>query len=271
MVALSQLPSPDTQPLPISPPRFLPHLSPPRAQPTSRPGSDTFANMVPTHVDFRARALSFSQPKPAGTTAQDLLNGVLGLPSPTNDPAPAATPLFSGLGGLASSVWSPANDVRLPRHQRSVSTSLAQGTRQANGIPNGLGLITGLSPFVQSSGLPQSSQSSWPPTQLSQPHADITPYPPLDPIGHNRAHSSGVPPHLTSPNSMTGIISSSRTAQPIPGVPPNFGSIDLSGGLGGGYSNDSIAQQGVSSTSQQLSYNFPFGNSLGIQGGGWER
>ena len=260
------------RPLPISPPRFPPRLSPPR----SRQGSDTFANMVPTHVDVRARALSSSQPKPAGTTAQDLLNGVLGLSSSANDPAPAATPLYSGLGGLTSSVWSPANEVRLPpigqqRHQRSISQfdqSLAPGTRPGNGNGNGLGLITGPSPFLPTSSLPQPpAQPSWQSSQLPQQHTDITPHPRLNPIGHNRARSSGIPPHLTSPGSMTNSLSNARPGQPIPIVPINFNPIDTSGG----HSNDLLARQGLSPTSQTLFYKFPFGNSLGIQGGGWER
>ena len=254
---------------PISPPRFPTHLSP-----RSRPGSDAFANMVPTRVDVRARTLSLSQPKPVGTTAQDLLNGVLGFPSATNDPAPAATPLYSGLGGLTSSVWSPANGVGLPpigqqRHQRSVShhPSLAPGTRPGNGIGNGLGLTTGLSPFLPSSSLPQpSSQPSWQSSQPSQPYTNTTPHPRLNPIGHHRVHSSGVPPHLTSPGSMTGGLLDARLAQPIPSVPINFGPIDALGGL-----NDSLARRGLSPASQTLSYNLPYGNSLGIQGSGWER
>lgn len=253
------------QPLPISPPRFPPHLSPPR----SRPGSDAFANMVPTHVDVRARALSLSQPKPAGTTAQDLLDGVLGLSPSTNGPAPAATPLFSGLGGLTSSVWSPANEIRQPpigqqRHQRSLSQlgpSLAPGTWPGNGIGNGLGLTTGLSPFLPTSSLPQ---PSWQSSQPSQPHADITPHPRLNPIGHHRTQSSGVPPHLTSPGSMTGNVLNVRPAQPTPNAPINFGT-------SGGSSNDLLARQGLSPASQTLLYNLPFGNSLGIQGNGWER
>jgi hypothetical protein len=259
------------QPLPISPPRFPPHLSPPR----SRPGSDAFVNMVPTHVDVRARALSLSQPKPVGTTAQDLLNGVLGLQSSTNDPAPAATPIYSGLGGLTSSVWSPTNGVgHLPigqqRHQRSVSQfnpSFAPGTRPGNGIGNGLGLTTGLSPFLPSSSLPQpSSQPYWQSNQPSQPHTDITPHPRLNPIGHHRAQSSGVPPHLTSPSSTAGSLLNSRLAQPIPDAPINLGPTDKSGG-----SNDLLTRRGLSPASQTLSYNLPFGNSLGIQGSGWER
>lgn len=265
-VIISQLPSPDMQPLPISPPRFPPRLSPPR----SRLGSDAFANMVPTHVDVRARALSLSQPKPAGTTAQDLLNGVLGLSSSANDPAPAATSLYSGLGGLTSSVWSPANEVRHPpigqqRHQRSVSQfnpSLPPATRPGNGIGNGLGLKTGLSPFLPTSSLPQpSSQPSWQSSQLSQPHTDITPYPRLNPIGHHRAQSSGVLPHMTSPGSMTSALLNARPALPFPNVPT-----DMSGS-----SNDLLARQGLSPASQTLPYNLPFGNSLGIQGSGWER
>ena len=271
-VALPQLPSPDVLPLPISPPRIPPHLSPPR----SRLGSDTFAGMVPTHVDVRARALSLSQPRPVGTTAQDLLNGVLGINSSTNDPAPAASPLFGGIGGLTSSVWSPANDVKHPpigqqRHQRSVSQitpSLAPGTRPGNG----LGLVTGFSPFLPPSSLPQSSsQPSWPSSQLSQPHADITSHPKLNPIGHHRAHSSGVPPHLTSPSSMASTLLGVRAAQPIPSVPFSFNSIDAPGGLGGGPSNDLFARQGQLPASQTQPYNLPFGNSLGIQGSHWER
>lgn len=261
-IALSQLPSPDMQP--ISPPGFHPRLSPPR----SRLGSDTFANMVPTHVDVRARALSLSQPKPVGTTAQDLLDGVLGLSSSTNDPAPAATPLYSGLGGLTSSVWSPTSGVRhLPigqqRHQRSVSQfnpSLAPGTRPGNGIGTGLGLITGLSPFLPTSSLPQpSSQPSWQSSQLSQSHNDMTPHPRLNPIGHHRTQSSGVPPLLASPGYMSSSLLNSRPAQLFPVDTP------------GGSSNDSLARQGLPPTSQTLSYNLPFGNSLEIQGSGWER
>lgn len=269
---LSQLPSPDMRPLPVSPPRFPPHLSPPR----SRLGSDAFANMVPTHVDVRARALSLSHPKPAGTTAQDLLNGVLGLSASTNDPAPAATPLYSGLGGLTSSVWSPANEARHPpigqqRHQRSVSQfspSLAPGTRPGHGIGNGLGLMTSLSPFLPASSLPQpSSQPSWQSSQLPQPHPDITPHPRLNPIGHHRAQSSGVPPHLMSPGSTASSLSNLRPAQPIPNTPMGFSPIDTLGTP----SNDLLARQGLSPASHTLLYNLPLGNSLGIQGSGWER
>lgn len=262
----SQLPSPNMQP--ISPPRFLPHLSP-----RSRPGSDVFANMVPTHVDVRARALSLSQPKPTGTTAQDLLNGVLGLSSSANDPASAAPPLYSGIGGLAPSVWSPAIEARYPpigqhRHQRSVSQlnpSLAPGTRPGNGTGNGLGLITGPSPFLPTSSLPQSSsQPSWQSSQLSQTHTDITPHPRLDPIGHHRAQSSGVPPYLTSPGFMNSNLLNPRPAQPFPNV-IDFSPIDASGRS----SNDLSTRQGLSPTSRTLSYNLSFGNSLGIQGSGW--
>lgn len=274
-LGLPQLASPNAQPLRISPPRLPPQVSPPRVQPTSRRGSDVFANMVPTHVDVRARTLSVSQPK-SGTTAQDLLNGVLGLPPSTNDPAPAATTLLSGLGGSTSSVWSPANDARYPptvqqKHQRSVSQlnpPFAPGTKLGNGIGNGLGLISGGSPFLPSSSLPQSSQFSWQSSQLSQPHTDITPHPRLNPIGHHRAQSSGVPPYLTSPNSVTSNLFNARPAQPISA---NFNPIDTSGGLGGGSSNYPLARQGLSPTSQALPYNLPFGNSLGIQGGPWER
>lgn len=270
---LPQLPSPNAQPLHISPPRFAPHVSPPLVQPTSRRGSDTFVHMVPTHVDVRARTHSLSQSRPAGTTAQDLLNGVLGIQPSANDPAPAAPTLLSGLGGSTSSVWSPANDVRLPpigqqRHQRSVSQfnpPLAPGTRPGNG----LGMITGGSPFLLSSNLPQSSQLSWQSSQLSQPHTDITPHPRLHPIGHHRAQSSGVPPYLTSPSSMANNLLNVRPAQPIPSAPLNFGPIDTSGGLGS--SNYPLPRQGLSPTSQTLLYNLPFGNSLGIQDGGWER
>ena len=231
--------------------------------------------MVPTHVDVRNRTLSVSQPKPAGTTAQDLLNGVLGLPPSTSDPAPAATTLLSGLGGgSTSSVWSPANDVRYPpigqqRHQRSVSQfnpSLAPGTRPGSGIGSGLGLTTGVSPFLPSSSLPQSL--SWQTSQLSQSHTDIAPYPRLNPIGHHRAQSSGVPSYLASPGSTTSNLLNARPA-PIPTAPVNFSPIDTSGGLGGGPSNHPLARQGLSPTSQTLSYNLPFANSLGIQGG-WE-
>lgn len=271
-VALPQLPSPDVLPLPISPPRLPPHLSPPR----SRPGSDIFATMVPTHVDVRARALSFSQQKPAGTTAQDLLNGVLGLSPAINDPAPAASPLFSGLGGLSSSVWSPVNDVRLPpigqqRHQRSVSQfnpSLAPGTRPGNG----LGLTTGLSPFLPTPNLPQSpSHLSWQPNQLPPPQIEATTHPRPNPIGHHRAQSSGVAPHLTSPGSVASTLLGPRSAQPNPSVPLSFNSIDAPGGLSGAFPSDFLARQGLSPASQTPSYNLPFGNSLGIQGSGWER
>lgn len=277
-LGLSQLSSPNMQPTHISPPRFSPHVSPPRVQPTSRRGSDTL-HMVPTHVDVRARTLSVSQPKPAGTTAQDLLNGVLGIPPSANDPAPAATTLLSGLGGSTSSIWSPANDVRYPpigqpRHQRTTSQfnpSLAPGTKPGNGIGNGLGSMNGLS-FPPPSNLPQSSsQLSWQSNQHSQPHANITPLPGLNPIGHHRAQSSGVPPYLTSPNSMTSNLFNVRPVQHIPSVSTNFGPIDASGGLGGGTSNYPLARQGLSPTSQALSYNLPFGNSLGIQDSGWER
>jgi len=275
---LPQPPSPNMQPLQISPPRFPPHVSPPHVQPTSRRGSGTFPHMVPTHVDVRARTLSLSQPRPAGTTAQDLLNGVLGIPSPANDPAPAATTLLSGLGGSISSVWSPVNDVRHPpigqqRHQRSVSQlnpSFAPGTRPGNGIGNGLGLVNGGSPFLPSPSLPQSPpQLHWQSSQLSQPHTDITPHPRLNPIGHHRAQSSGVPSYLTSPNSMTSNLLNIRPAQPIPSGSVNFNVIDTSGGLGGS-SDYPLARQGLSPTSQTLPYNLPFGNSLGIQGSGWE-
>jgi len=236
--------------------------------------------MVPTHVDVRARTLSVSQPKSAGTTAQDLLNGVLGIQPSTNDPAPAATTLLSGLGGSMSSVWSPANDVRYPpigqqRHQRSVSQfdpSLAPGTKLGSGIGNGLGLINGVSPFLPSSGLPQSSsQLSWQSSQQSQPHSDITPHPRLNPIGHHRAQSSGVPSYLTSPTSTTSNLLNARAALPTPTAPVNFDQVGTFGGLGGGSPNYPLARQGLSPTSQTLSYNLPFGNSLGIQGGGWER
>ena len=270
-LGLPRLPSPKTQPPPISPPRF-PRVSP-HAQSTSRRGSDTFAHMVPTHVNIRARTLSLSQPKLAGTTAQDLLNDVLGIPSSANDPAPAATTLLSGLGGSTSSVWSPANDVGYPpigqqRHQRSASQfspSLAPGTKPGNGLGNGLGPINGVSPFLPSLGLPQSSsQLSWQSSQLSQSHTDITPYPRLDPIGHHRAQSSGVPPYLTSPNSTTSNLFNARPTQHIPSAPINFNPIDTAGRFGGGSSNYPLARQGLSPTSQTLSYNLPFGNSLGI-------
>ena len=273
---LPQLPSPNMQPLHLSPPRFAPPVSPPHKSPTSQRGSDTFAYMVPTHVDVRNRTHSQSHPKPAGTTAQDLLNGVLGIPSSTNDPAPAATTLLSALGGSTSSVWSPANDVKHPpigqqRHQRSVSQfnpSLAPGTR--NGIGNGLGLITGVSPFLPSSSLPQaSSQLSWQSSQLSQQQTDITPHPRLNPIGHHRGQSSGVPPYLTSPNSMTSESLNARYAQPNPSTSLNSNPIDTFGGLGG--SDYPLTRQGLLPTSQTPSYNLLFGNSLGIQGSGWER
>lgn len=278
-LGLPQLPSPNIQPLHISPPRFPPPVSPPRVQPTSRRGSEIFSHMVPTHVDVRARTLSVSQPKSAGTTAQDLLNGVLGLPSNTNDPAPAATTLYSGLGGLTSSVWSPPNDTRYPpvggRHQRSFSQlnpSLAPGMKPGSGVGNGLGPIDGLSPFLPPSSLPQSSsQLSWQPSQPSQPHTDITPHPRLNPIGHHRTQSSGVPPYLTSPNSATSNLFNIRPTQPITGASVNFNPIDTSEGLGSGPSNYPLARQGLSPTSQALPFNLPFGNSLGIQGGGWER
>ena len=273
---LPGLPSPNVQPLHFSPPRFPPPISPPHVQPTSRRGSDAFVHMVPTHRDVRARTHSLSQTRPAGTTAQDLLNSVLGKQPSTNDPAPAATALLSGLGGSTSSVWSPVNDIRHPpigqqRHQRSISQfgpSLASGTRTGNG----LGPITGGSPFLPSSGLPQSSsQLSWQTSQLTQQHDDITPHPRLNPIGHHRAQSSGVPSYLTSPSAMTNNLLNVRPAQPIPSAPLNFGPIDISGGLGGGPSNYPLHQQGLSPTSQPLLYNLPFGNSLGIQDGGWGR
>jgi len=236
--------------------------------------------MVPTHVDVRARSLSVSQPKHAGTTAEDLLNGVMGIPPSTNDPAPAATTLLSGLGGSVSSLWSPANDDRYPpigqqRHQRSVSQfnpSLAPGTKPGSGIGNGHGLINGVSPFLPPSSLPQSSsQLSWQSSQLSQPHTDITPHPRLHPIGHNRAQSSGAPSYLRSPDSTTNNLFNARHALPIPTAPVNFNPIDTLGGLGGGSSNYPLARQGLSPTSQTLSYHPPFGNSLGIQDGSWER
>lgn len=272
---LPQLPSPSAQPLPISPPRFPLPVSPPHKSPTSLRSSDPFTHMVPTHFDVRNRTHSLSHPKSAGTTAQDLLNGVLGIPSSTNDPAPAATALLSGLGGSTSSVWSPVNDVRHPpigqqRHQRSASQfnpSLAPGTRPGNGIGNGLGLVTGVSPFFPSSSLPQSSsQLSWQSSQLSQQHTDITPHPRLNPIGHHRAQSSGVPSHLTSPNTMISDFLNARPAQPIPGTSFNFNPIDTAGGAG---SRSPV--QGLSPTSQSLSYNLFSGNSLGIQGSGWEK
>lgn len=270
-VVVPLLQSPDRHPLPTSPPRFIPHLSPPR----SRQGSDIFANMVPTHVDVRARALSLSQPQPTGTTAQDLLNGVLGLNPSTNDPAPVASPLLSGLGGSASSLWSPQNNVRHPpigqqRHQRSVSQfnpPLTQGTRPGNG----LGLLIGPSPFPPTSSLPQSSsQLSWQSEQVPQPYADITPHPRPNPIGHNRVQSSGAP-HLASPGSVASTLLNARPAQPAPVVPFSFNAIDTFGGFGGGPSNDLLARHGLSPTSQALSYGLPFGNSLGIQDNGWER
>jgi len=275
-LGFSQLPSPNVQPLQVSPPRFPPHVSPPHVQPTSRRGSGTFAHMVPTHVDVRARTLSLSQPRPVGTTAEDLLNGVLGIPSSANDPAPAATTLLSGLGGSASSVWSPANDVRHPpigqqRHQRSVSQlspSLVPGMRPGNGIGGGLGLMNGGFPFLPSPSIPQSS-SPWQSSQISQLHTDITPHPRLNPIGHHRAQSSGVPSYLTSPNSMISNLSNVRPARPIPSASLNFNPTDTSGGLGGS-PNYPLARQGLSPTSQSLSHNLPFGNSLGIPGGGWE-
>jgi hypothetical protein len=263
-----QLPSPDRYPLSISPPRIPPHLSPPRP----RPGSDIFANMVPTHVDVRARALSLSQPKSTGTTAQDLLNGVLGLNTSTNDPAPAASPLFSGLGGLAPSAWSVQNDIRHPpigqqRHQRSVSQINPPGTRPGNG----LGLIIGSSPFLPTSSLPQSSsQLSWQSDQPSQPHTDFTLHHRPNPIGHHRVPSSGVP-HLMSPSSLTSTPINVRPAQPVPSAPFNLNAIDTSGGLGGESSNDFLLRRGLPPTSQPLLYNLPFGNSLGIQDHGWER
>lgn len=237
--------------------------------------------MVPTHVDVRARTLSVSQPKHAGTTAEDLLNGVLGIPPSTNDPAPAATTLLSGLGGSTSSVWSLSNDVRYPpigqqRHQRSLSqiqfNPSLTGTKPGSGIGNGLGLMNGVSPFHPPSSLPQSSsQHSWQSNQLSQQHTDITPHPGLNPIGHHRVQSSGVPSNLTSPSSTTNNLFNPRPALPIPTTPTNFNPIDTSGGLGSGSPNYPLARQGLSPTSQTLSYNPPFGNSLGIQGGGWER
>jgi len=278
-LVVSQLPSPNVQPLHISPPRLPPHVSPPHVQPTSRRGSDAFTHMVPTHVDVRARTLSLSQPK-AGTTAQDLLNNVLGIPPPANDPASAAPALLSGLGGSPSSFWSPANDIKYPpigqqRHQRSVSQfdpSLAPGMKPGNGIGNGLGPINGLSPFLPSSSLPQSSSHlSWQSNQLSQPHTDIASPPRPNPIGHHRAQSFGVPPHLGSLNSTTSNLFNIGPAQPISSTSLNFGPIDTSGGVGDGSSNYPLARQGLSPTSQTLSYNLPFGNSLGIQGGDWER
>ena len=274
-----QLPSPSVQPLPISPPRFPPPVSPPHKLSTSLRGPDTFTHMVPTHFDVRNRTNSSSHPKSAGTTAEDLLNGVLGIPPSINDPAPAATTLLSGLGGSTSSVWSPANDVRHPligqqRHQRSVSQfnpSLAPGTRPGNGIGNGLGLATGISPFLPPSSLPQSSsQLSWQSSQLSQQHTDITPHPRLNPIGHHRAQSSGVPSHLTSSNTMTSDLLNPRPTQLIPGT-FNSNPIGTSGGIGSGSSIYPLARQGLSPTSHSPSYNLLFGNSLGIQGSGWER
>jgi len=267
---LPQLPSPNVQPLHISPPRFAPPISPPHQSPTSLRGSDAFAHMVPTHVDVRNRTHSLSHPKLAGTTAQDLLNGVLGIPPSTNDPAPAATTLLSALGGSTSSVWSPANDTRHPpigqqRHQRSASQfnpSLAPGTRPGNG----LGLVTGVSPFSPSSSLPQSSQLSWQSSQLSQQHTDITPHPRLNPIGHHRAQSFGVPPYLTSPNSMASEFVNVRYVQPISSTSANSNPF---GGLGG--SDYPLARQGLSPTSQAPSYSPLYGNSLGIQGSNWER
>jgi len=273
---LPHLPSPSVQPLPISPPRFPPPVSPPHKSPTSLRGPDTFTHMVPTHFDVRNRTHSLSHPKSAGTTAQDLLNGVLGIPSSTNDPAPAAATLLSGLGGSTSSVWSPANDVRHPpigqqRHQRSVSQlhpSLGLGTRPGNG----LGPVTGASPFLPSSSLPQSSsQLSWQSSQLSQQHNDITPHPRLNPIGHHRAQSSGVPSHLASSNIMTTNLLNAGPGQLISGTSLNYHPIDISGGLGGSPIHQLPVRQGLSPTSQSLSYNPLFGNSLGIQGSGWER
>ena len=232
--------------------------------------------MVPTHVDVRARTLSLTQQKPVGTTAEDLLNGVLGIPSSPNDPAPAASTLLSGLGGSVSSVWSPANDGRHPPigqqlHQRSISQfnpSLPPGTRSGNGngIGNGLGLMQGVSSFLPSSSLPpqSSSQLSWQSSQPSQLHTDITPHPRLNPIGHHRAQSSGVPSYLTSSNSIASNLFSVRPAQPIPSASLNFNPVDTSGGLSGGSPNHPLARQPASQTS---SYNPPFGNSLGIQGG----
>ena len=276
---LSQLPSPNAQPPHISPPRFPPPVSPPHKSPSSLRGPDALARMIPTRFDVRNRTNSYSHPKPAGTTAQDLLNNVLGISS-TNDPAPAAPTLLSGLGGSASSVWSPANDVRLPPigqqgHRRTVSQfnpSLAPGTRLGNGIGNGLGLITGGSPFLPPSSLPQSSsQLSWQSSQLPQQHTDITPHPRLNPIGHHRAQSSSVPSHLTSPNSIASDLLNTRPTQHIPGTSLNSNPIGPSGGLGGGSQNYPLALQGLSPTSQTPSYNLLFGNSLGIQGSGWEK
>ena len=261
------------QPLHISPPRFPPPISPPHKSPGSLRGSDPFTHITPTRFDIRNRTHSLSDPKPAGTTVRDLLNDVLGIKSPTNDPAPAAS-ILSGLGGSVTSVWSPANDGRHPpigqqRHQRSVSQlnlSLAPGTRPGNGIGSGLGLMAGGSPFLSSSGPPQSSsQLSWQSNPPSQQNRDITPHPGLNPIGHHRTLSSGVPSHMTSPNSITHDLFNPMPTQPI----PNSNSIGTSGGLGGG--NYPLGLQGLSPTSQTQPYNLLFSNSLGIQGTNWER
>jgi len=250
---LPHLPSPSVQPLPISPPRFPPPVSPPHKSPTSLRGPDTFTHMVPTHFDVRNQTHSLSHPKSAGTTAQDLLNGVLGIPSSTNDPAPAAATLLSGLGGSTSSVWSLANDVRHPpigqqRHQRSVSQSHSSSLAQSS----------------------YSSYLSWQSSQLSQQHTDITPHPRLNPIGHHRVQSSGVPSHLTSSNIMTNNLLNAGPGQLISGTSLNYHPIDTSGGLGGSPVHP-LVRQGLSPTSQSPSYNPFFGNSLGIRGSGWER
>lgn len=266
------------QPLHISPPRFPPPVSPPHKSPSSLRGSDPFTHITPTRFDVRNRTHSLSDPKPAGTTAQDLLNGVLGIKPPVNDPAPAAS-ILSGLGGSVTSVWSPANDGRHPpigqqRHQRSVSQfspSLPPGTRPGNGMGNGLGPITGGSPFLPSSGLPQSSsQPSWQLNQLSQQNRDIIPHPGLSPIGHHRTQSSGVSSYLTSPNSIANDLFNPRPTQPIPGTAPNPNPTGTLGGLGGGFPSYPLGLQGLSPTSQKQPYNLLSSNPLGIQGSNWE-
>jgi hypothetical protein len=137
---------------------------------------------------------------------------------------------------------------------------------------NGLGMMTGGSPFLPSSGLPQSSsQLSWQSSQLSQQNRDITPHPGLNPIGHHRTQSSGVPSYLTSPNSITNDLFNPRPPQPVPGTTLNPNPIGTSAGLGDGSPSYPLGLQGLSPTSQTQPYTLLFNNSLGIQGNNWER